>query len=77
MPTSITLVIFALTANVSIANLLLAGLIPGIITGLMLCVYSYFYALRRGMEVGSGFLHPPAGARDRKGDRSRPSRRPL
>jgi C4-dicarboxylate transporter DctM subunit len=55
MPTSITLIIFALTANVSIANLLLAGLIPGIITGLMLCAYSYFYALRRGMEVGSAF----------------------
>ena len=44
MPTSITLVIFALTANISIAKLLLAGLIPGIITGLMLCVYGYFYA---------------------------------
>ena len=31
MPTSITLVIFGLTANVSIGKLLLAGLIPGIL----------------------------------------------
>jgi C4-dicarboxylate transporter DctM subunit len=50
MPTSITLVIFALTANVSIASLLLAGLIPGVITGLMLCVYCYIYALRKNIE---------------------------
>jgi tripartite ATP-independent transporter DctM subunit len=50
MPTSITLIIFALTANVSIAKLLVAGLIPGMIIALLLCVYVYFYALRRGIE---------------------------
>jgi tripartite ATP-independent transporter DctM subunit len=55
MPTSITLVIFALTANVSIAKLLVAGLIPGVITGLMLCVYCYFYALRKGIEFADRF----------------------
>jgi len=55
MPTSITLVIFALTANVSIASLLLAGLIPGVITGLMLCVYCYIYALRKKIEFTETF----------------------
>src|SRR4029453_470663 len=50
MPTSITLIIFALTANVSIAKLLVAGLIPGVIIALMLCIYVYFYARRRGIE---------------------------
>jgi C4-dicarboxylate transporter DctM subunit len=55
MPTSITLVIFALTANVSIASLLLAGLIPGVITGLMLCVYCYIYALRKNIEFTETF----------------------
>ena len=55
MPTSITLIIFALTANISIANLLLAGLIPGIITGIMLCIYCYFYALRKGIEFTDSF----------------------
>src|SRR5215216_2382221 len=49
MPTSITLVIFALTANISIAKLLVAGLIPGVITGLMLCIYCYFYARKKGI----------------------------
>src|SRR5215204_5535157 len=55
MPTSITLVIFALTANVSIASLLLAGLIPGVITGLMLCAYCYFYAGRKGIAFTDRF----------------------
>src|SRR6185503_13015102 len=50
MPTSITLIIFALTANVSIAKLLVAGLIPGVIIALLLCVYVYFYAVRRRIE---------------------------
>jgi C4-dicarboxylate transporter DctM subunit len=55
MPTSITLIIFALTANVSIAKLLVAGLIPALITGLMLCVYCYFYASRKGIEFAEAF----------------------
>jgi C4-dicarboxylate transporter, DctM subunit len=55
MPTSITLIIFALTANISIAKLLLAGLIPGVITGIMLCIYCYFYAVRNGIEFTDSF----------------------
>jgi C4-dicarboxylate transporter, DctM subunit len=55
MPTSITLIIFALTANISIANLLLAGLIPGVITGIMLCIYCYFYAVRNKIEFTDTF----------------------
>jgi tripartite ATP-independent transporter DctM subunit len=55
MPTSISLIIFALTANISIAKLLVAGLIPAVITGLMLCVYCYFYAWRKGIEFTDAF----------------------
>ena len=55
MPTSISLIIFALTANISIAKLLVAGLIPALITGLMLCVYCYFYASRKGIEFTDAF----------------------
>lgn len=58
MPTSITLVIFALTANLSIAKLLVAGLIPGLITALMLCIYCYFYAGRKGIEFTDRFSLP-------------------
>jgi C4-dicarboxylate transporter DctM subunit len=55
MPTSITLVIFALTANISIAKLLVAGLIPGLITAMMLCIYCYFYARGKGIEFTDRF----------------------
>jgi tripartite ATP-independent transporter DctM subunit len=55
MPTSITLVIFALTANISIAKLLVAGLIPGLITAMMLCIYCYFYARSKGIEFTDRF----------------------
>lgn len=55
MPTSITLVIFALTANMSIAKLLVAGLLPGVITALMLCIYCYFYAGRKRLEFTEPF----------------------
>ena len=55
MPTSITLVIFALTANLSIAKRLVAGLIPGLVTALMLCIYCYFYAKRKGIEFTARF----------------------
>lgn len=55
MPTSITLVIFAITANLSIAKLLVAGLIPGFIMGLLLCLYSYFYAVRNKIDFTEAF----------------------
>jgi C4-dicarboxylate transporter DctM subunit len=55
MPTSITLIIFAITANLSIANLLVAGLIPGLIMGVLLCTYSYAYAVRNKIEFAERF----------------------
>jgi C4-dicarboxylate transporter DctM subunit len=55
MPTSITLVIFAVTANLSIAKLLVAGLIPGLFMGLLLCIYCYFYAVRNKIEFTDRF----------------------
>jgi tripartite ATP-independent transporter DctM subunit len=55
MPTSITLIIFAITANLSIAKLLVAGLIPGLFMGILLCVYSYFYAVRNKIEFADRF----------------------
>jgi C4-dicarboxylate transporter, DctM subunit len=55
MPTSITLVIFAITANLSIAKLLVAGFIPGLIMGALLCIYSYFYAVRKKIDFTESF----------------------
>jgi len=55
MPTSITLIIFALTANVSVAKLLLAGMIPAVFIAVTLCIYCYYYARRRGLAAGDPF----------------------
>lgn len=55
MPTSITLIIFAITANLSIAKLLVAGLIPGLVMAALLCLYSYAYAVRNKIEFAERF----------------------
>lgn len=56
IPPSHNLVIYAVAAgNVSIAALFLAGLPAGIFLGLVLGVYSFFYARRRGYATGHRF----------------------
>ena len=63
MPTSITLFVLALTPNLSIAELLIAGLIPRTLTGVMLCVYCYFYSGRKGIAFVDGrWFHSASGA---------------
>jgi tripartite ATP-independent transporter DctM subunit len=47
IPPSIPMVIYAVIANVSVASLFLAGIVPGILFGISLMVYSYIYAKRR------------------------------
>jgi len=56
IPPSHNMVIYALAAgSVSIGRLFLGGMIPGIILGIALMVYSYFVAVRRGYPVGDRF----------------------
>ena len=47
IPPSIPMVIFALTANVSIGRLFFAGYFPGVFIGLSLIGLSYLFAIRR------------------------------
>ncbi len=47
IPPSITLVIYGIVAQVSIGQLLIAGIIPGLVVGLSQMVYTYFYAKRK------------------------------
>ncbi len=47
IPPSIPMVIFALTADVSIGKLFIAGYIPGILMGLGLMAVSYYFAVKR------------------------------
>ena len=48
LPPSISLVIFGLLTNTSISRLFIAGIVPAIITGIVLMVTVYFIARRRG-----------------------------
>ncbi|MGN0405677.1 MAG: TRAP transporter large permease [Bariatricus sp.] len=45
IPPSIPAVVYAMVANVSVGKLLFGGIIPGLIMGLILMGYVYFYAL--------------------------------
>ncbi|MDO4619247.1 MAG: TRAP transporter large permease [Lachnospiraceae bacterium] len=49
IPPSILMINAAATANVSIGQALLAGLIPGIIIGLVFMVYNYFYCKKHNI----------------------------
>lgn len=56
IPPSHNMVIYALAAgSVSIGRLFLGGMVPGILLGIALMVYSYFVAVRRGYPVGDRF----------------------
>lgn len=44
IPPSIPMVIYGVSSSSSIGNLFLAGIIPGLIVGMLLILYSYFYA---------------------------------
>ncbi|RYL92772.1 TRAP transporter large permease [Sporolactobacillus sp. THM7-4] len=43
IPPSIVLILFGVMTNASIGDLFLAGVIPGIMTGVLLMIYVYFY----------------------------------
>lgn len=48
IPPSITMVIYCVTNNVSITALFMAGVIPGILVGISLMIYAYFYSRKHG-----------------------------
>ena len=50
IPPSIPLVIYGALAGASIAELLLAGIGPGIIFGLVICGYGYWYSVKKGYK---------------------------
>ncbi|MBA7576822.1 C4-dicarboxylate TRAP transporter large permease protein DctM [subsurface metagenome] len=55
IPPSITLVVFGVTAGVSIGDLFLGGFAPGIIMGVSMCILSYFLCKKKGLK-GTGRL---------------------
>ncbi len=55
IPPSILFVVYGYIANVSIASLFLAGIIPGVIIGLSLMITVFFLARKRGYPKGDRF----------------------
>ena len=53
IPPSVPLIIYGTTANVSVGDLFIAGILPGIFIGILLMILSYFMARRLGYK-GSG-----------------------
>ncbi|WP_078427944.1 TRAP transporter large permease [Alkalihalobacterium alkalinitrilicum] len=53
IPPSIPMVIYGVVGGTSIGNLFIAGIIPGVIVGLGLIMYSYFYSRKMGYR-GNG-----------------------
>lgn len=50
IPPSNPFVVYGVSAQVSIGKLFLGGIVPGVLTGLALMVYSYWYSKKRGWK---------------------------
>jgi C4-dicarboxylate transporter DctM subunit len=51
LPPSSTMIVYAVTAGVSIADVFLASMLPGILVALSLCAYTYYYARKTNLPV--------------------------
>lgn len=50
IPPSIPMVVYSVTTNSSVSKLFLAGFVPGLLIGLVLIGYSYFFAVSHGYK---------------------------
>jgi C4-dicarboxylate transporter DctM subunit len=55
IPPSLVMILYGASAEQSVAALFLAGVVPGLFIGLLVAIYIYVYALRRGIREGSTF----------------------
>lgn len=55
IPPSIVFVVYGTTTNTSVAKLLMSGVLPGVLAGVAMCVYCYFYAVRHNIHSGGHF----------------------
>ena len=55
IPPSITFVVYGTTTNTSVSKLLMSGILPGVLAGVAMCVYCYFYAVRHNIRKSGHF----------------------
>ena len=55
IPPSVPMVMFAVSAGVSVSDLFIAGIIPGIIVGISLMVWVYIYSLKNNIRSDEKF----------------------
>lgn len=53
IPPSILMIVYAGVTTISVGHLFLAGIVPGIILGLLYMIYSYFYAKKNNIPTRS------------------------
>ena len=64
IPPSIMAVVYGATGNVSIAGLFLGGVLPGVLVGIGLMIYSYFFGPVGFMKPRASFFEFAGAARD-------------
>lgn len=66
IPPSIVMVVYAAATNVSVGRMFLAGVVPGIVAGLMLMIAIYWVAVRRNLpaEPWRGFSEIVQGGKE-------------
>lgn len=55
IPPSIVFVVYGTTTGTSVSKLLISGIIPGLLAGLLMCIYAWFVAKRNKFPKSSDF----------------------
>lgn len=55
IPPSIVFVVYGATTGTSISKLLMSGVVPGIMAGVFMCIYAYFYARKHNIPRSNEF----------------------
>ncbi|SHI56598.1 TRAP transporter large permease [Desulfosporosinus lacus] len=61
LPPSIPMILYGVMAGVSVSDLFIAGIFPGLIVGFVLTVVNHFFAKKNNWEAASTFSFPAVG----------------
>ncbi|HAR80015.1 MAG TPA: TRAP transporter large permease [Succinivibrionaceae bacterium] len=55
IPPSIVFVVYGAITGTSISKLLMSGVLPGLLGGILMCIYAYFYAVKHNIPKSNDF----------------------